>query len=432
MAQKTLTKKKQLGQFFTTNEKVQKLMVSLIDNNPHTILEPSCGEGHLISAISHAFPHTDITGVEYDSSLIQQDSTAHIIHDDFFSFTSDTTYDAIIGNPPYVAWKNATDSTQQAALEYKKNYSDKANLYYLFIDKCIDLLSLGGSMVMICPKEWMYTTSASFLREKMMHHGSFTHIIDGGEEKVFDDADVPSLMIFCWVKGKKQATVSYAQGYNMSPYWEEKKIIFNGGSLTLCSLDSDYSQWRQKVGDLIDVKVGIVSGADKVFNITSHENKDLFIKDNTVRKYLTTKGVEYFIDVSHICKEEKIPHYTYEYLCEYKDTLLSRGIKKFTTENWWHYGAIRNKKLMESSTPRLFCYGRTRKDHPFFTCDKTPYYSGGILGLFLKEDCPYSPEEIADILNNDDFRLIMKEAGLVNGNKTSLQPSTLQRLIFPG
>ena len=87
---------------------------------------------------------------------------------------------------------------------------------------------------------------------------------------------------------------------------------------------------------------------------------------------------------------------------------------------------------MESSTPRLFCYGRTRKDHPFFTCDKTPYYSGGILGLFLKEDCPYSPEEIADILNNDDFRLIMKEAGLVNGNKTSLQPSTLQRLIFPG
>ena len=430
MADTTTTKKKQLGQFFTTNRKIQQVMVSLLDNQPRTILEPSCGEGHLISAVSQVYPTAHITGVEYDSSLTQQIPNAQIIYKDFFSFFPSKTYDAVIANPPYVAWKNTDKSTQKLAQEYKSNYSDKANLYYLFIDKCADLLSNSGVMVMICPKEWMYTTSASYIREKMVRNGSFTHVIDGGEEKVFDDADVPSLMIFRWIKGQKSSTLSYKKGYDTKGY-EEKKLILEESCLTLRSINSDYSRWSKKVGDILSAKVGIVSGADKIFNIESHPKKGAFIREGTAKEYLTTKGIEYFIDVSDIDEENDIPPYTDQYLLGYKDRLISRGIRKFTEDNWWEYGAIRNKALMESSTPRLYCFGRTRNPSPFFTCDEAQYYSGGILGLFLKEDCPYSPVEVVNILNGDDFRLIMKEAGLVNGNKTSLQPSTLHKLTFP-
>ena len=45
--------------------------------------------------------------------------------------------------------------------------------------------------MLIVPKEWLYSTSAAPLREKMKRDGSLTHIIDIGEERVFDDAMPP-------------------------------------------------------------------------------------------------------------------------------------------------------------------------------------------------------------------------------------------------
>ena len=65
------------------------------------------------------------------------------------------------------------------------------------------MLQDDGELIFIVPKEWLYNTSAQFLRDYLCENGDFTHFIDCGEEKLFDDADVPALCIFRYQKNFK-------------------------------------------------------------------------------------------------------------------------------------------------------------------------------------------------------------------------------------
>ena len=188
-------------------------MLDLIQTDKtEKFLEPSAGEGHLVVALENA-GYTDITSVEFDPEL-EAISITKPVRASFFDFaaTRDIDYSCIFGNPPYVAWKSLEkEQTENPNLTaVKKDYSDKANLYYLFMDKCIDVLTADGEMIFIVPKEWLYTSSAAPLRVKMLEQGSITHIVDCGEEKLFPDADVPAIVIFRYQKGLNSRKTSYA------------------------------------------------------------------------------------------------------------------------------------------------------------------------------------------------------------------------------
>lgn len=68
---------------FQTPRWVCKIMINLIDGEPETILEPTPGEGNLVSALIEKFPNADIIAPE-----------------DFFQLDKNN-FDLIIGNPPF-------------------------------------------------------------------------------------------------------------------------------------------------------------------------------------------------------------------------------------------------------------------------------------------------------------------------------------------
>lgn len=417
------------GQFFTKNEKIQEILVSLLTpRHDWRVLEPSAGAGDIVRAVKKSYPEASITGWEIDENVAPRGLNVEIR--DFFTPT-DEKFHSIIGNPPYVGWKNVEDGTKKSAAEVKQGYSDKANLYYLFMDRCIDLLEDGGELIFIQPKEWLYSTSALPIREKMLREGMLTHVIDGGEEKVFSDADVPAIMIFRFEKGKKSHSFLHKHGFFSQDLWSSHTLsrTEDGFWIFLTEEMAEELEGMKKLGDFFSVRVGIVSGADKIFNVSNNPQLSVFQEEGTVKRYRTTKTVEQYIDVHDYTAFEQIPEHTRKYLLSHKEALIKRKIASFHEGNWWRYGAIRNKKLMESSSQRIYAFAKTRSETPFFVDDSAVYYGGGLLGLFPKKDIDI--KEALETLNSRDFRKICEAFGLTTANKVSFQPKTLESVPFP-
>ena len=435
------TMKERRGQFFTTSHIVQESMISLLTHDSVTArcLEPSAGAGDLVSALErHGYANID--AIEFDPSICQICET-RIDHDSFFRYANgkDGQYDVIFGNPPYVAWKNLEDEQKNNpdVLSVKnRGYSDKCNFYFLFIDRCIDLLSDGGELVLIVPKEWLYSTSAGTLREKLMHNGSLTHIINVDEEKVFDDAMPPATVIFRYVRGEANNRVFMADGISglSRNGWMEKKIVSFGGRWGFLDdniADAIGCDWI-RLGDLYTPRVGIVSGADPIFRCDNST-----IEGTGIVPYVTTKGIERFVDPTG---------YDFDELCDYarnrllanEERLRARKIMKITDENWFRYGAVRNREAMLSNDERFYVKNRTRDEKPFFDDKESKehgaaLYSGGILGLFRNQSAPtcMNKADIIEYLNSPIAARLFEAMGITSGNKKTFLPSLVEEIPVP-
>lgn len=421
------------GQFNTTNNRVQKALLSLVLNSSGKVLEPSAGSGDLVLALEKANESRVIDAVELDDTVARKCATS-ITYSDFFAYAAnlDNQYSTILGNPPFVAWKEVENATVISARAVKDRYSDKTNLYHLFMDRCIDLLEDEGELVFIVPKEWLYTTSAAPLREKMLRKGYLTHIIDCGEEKLFDDASVPALVIFRYLKTAdkdRSSKVKFADSLAsaLADSYEYRELLNNGHRFMLVTEASAalVRDWGS-LGDQYEAKVGIVSGADPIFRYTGSPE----VEASSVKEYLTTKGIEKFIDVNHVSSWSDMPPKTAAYLTAHKAQLLGRRIAKFDESNWWMYGAIRNKDAMLGEMKRFFVYGKTRSQSPFFA-SKAQLFSGGIIGIFRKADAKVKLDTAMSLLNHSEYRKIVEGLFITTSNKVSFQPSTLHDLPFP-
>lgn len=423
-------RKRQLGQFFTTNPTVQVVLGQLISKKSGYLLEPSAGAGHLVKWAEEN-TKLKITGIEIDTKVSPICKTK-IEYIDFFSFANgkDDSFDTILGNPPYVSWKNMSEATKLSSSIQKESYSDKTNLYHLFIDKCINLLKPGGELIFIVPKEWLYTSSANPLREKIIDMGAITHIVDCGEEKLFVDANVPALLIFRFVKGEDWQDVKFAASLidAKNGNYIEKRLNNRSGRFILlpAKISESIKHWG-KLKDSYKVRVGMVSGADNIFRAPEG------LEPEAIKKYVTTKGIEYFIDLNDINDWKQVPSRTAKYLLSHKETLLSRKIAHFDETNWWKYGAVRNRESMLSSTPRFYAFTKTRSKEPFFLSkDKQAVmYSGSLLGLFKIKTGKVSIPTAIKILNHPSYRVLLEAMFLTTGDKLSLQTPTLEDAPFP-
>ena len=96
--------KKNKGQYFTTSVLLKETIYILILNNPSLILEPSVGQGHLVEYIKAKKPNINFDLYEIDEKISFLDSIKEkvIKFGDFLECDIETTYDTIIGNPPFV------------------------------------------------------------------------------------------------------------------------------------------------------------------------------------------------------------------------------------------------------------------------------------------------------------------------------------------
>lgn len=177
-----MIKKHKLGQYFTTKNELKEKIFDFILNNPINILEPSIGQGDLVTYIMEKNPNIVFDMYEIDDTikLLSNVKQKDVIYVDFMKQTINKLYKTIIGNPPYIKTK-------------------KGNLYIDFIDKCYNLLDKNGELIFIVPSDFLKLTSASRLLNEMMLNGTFTHIYHPHNEKMFENASI-DIIIFRYCK----------------------------------------------------------------------------------------------------------------------------------------------------------------------------------------------------------------------------------------
>lgn len=363
-----------LGQVFTPSDIVQKMLS--LRKNFGTVLEPSAGDG----AFSECIPNC--VSIEIDPYFC----TEKTLNIDFFDYPTTYTFDTIIGNPPYVRYKDILPETKK-----KLNtalFDERSNLYLFFIEKCIHHLNPHGELIFITPRDFLKATSSIRLNTLIYEQGTITDIIELGDKRIFNGYN-PNTIIWRFEKG------NFTRKTNQT-----KNFIFCNGQLLFT--DNDYPV---KFSDIFFVKVGAVSGNDKIFTHKEFGNMD-FVCSHTHKTGKTKRMI--FNE----------PH---PYLEPYRDVLIQRKIKKFNENNWWEWG----RKHHISDSPRIYVNFKTRTKKPFFI-HPCKNYDGSVLAVF-----PIIPEQDIRLLCDKLNAVNWNELGFVCDGRYIFSQKSLENCVLP-
>lgn len=355
--------KYELGQYFTTNNVLKEKIFEFILNNPSNILEPSIGQGDLITYITEKIPTVTFDMYEIDTNIKFSDKIQKnkIIYGDFIKQIIIKTYKTIIGNPPYVRTK-------------------KGNLYIDFTEKCYNLLDYNGELIFIVPSDFLKLTSASKLLNLMMINGTFTHIFHPHNEKMFENASI-DIIVFRYCKN---SLIEKRVVYN-------NKLMYIINSNGLITFGEEENNNNIMFKDYFDIYVGLVSGKEEVYKNEELGNIEVLNGEHKVDKYIY---IEKFP-----CDNDNIN----KHLLNHKKPLIERGIRKFNENNWFEWGAPRNITTINSNIGKdcIYIYNLTRNPNVSFL-GKIKYFGGGLIMLKPKKKCDLN--NIVLYLNSELFK----------------------------
>ena len=371
----------QLGQVFTPPNVVA-FMLDLCRNTGR-VLEPSAGDGAFYAPLRAQ--GRDCTAIEIDAGV----APTGVRVMDFFDLPADEQFDTIIGNPPYVRLQDVAADTRQKLKSPR--FDGRSNLFLFFIEKCVQHLKPGGELVFIVPREFIKLTAAKKLNAWLYSQGSITHFYETGDVRVFAGA-TPNCCIFRFEKGRLDRRMADGR-------------TFTEIAGQLMFLRDDY---RVRLSDLFDVKVGAVSGADHIY---AHPKGNMeFVCSKTAATGHTRRMLY------------GMPH---PHLEQHKDALLARRVRKFDESNWWQWG----RQFPITPAPRIYVNGRTRRPEPFFLhdCDA---YDGSILALFPKrQDIPRRDLIECTLMLNREVD--WQELGFVCDGRYLFTQRSLQTCVLP-
>lgn len=236
-------------------------------------------------------------------------------------------FDVIIGNPPYISLEQK--SINKASKVYKQmkrldeknrqvtlynTFHSQGDVYTLFIERGLQLLKPKGHLSCILPNKWMKAGYGQSLR-KLFLEENLVHLIDFGNNQIFDDATTYTCIIRMTKEKSKgniySSTLSKVDPASLALDIEENRDIFpvqklNNGIWYISSLLSfEYIEKNRKemscLGEIITGEAyrGILTGLSKAFNDIQKEIGDeLLSKDDKnkeiVLPYLKGKGLRSF------------------------------------------------------------------------------------------------------------------------------------------
>jgi hypothetical protein len=231
------TSRKRSGSFFTTayiiDYIVEESLGRISGSTLPKVLDPSMGPGDFLMRALRFLSKRDRTGIETAENCLfgcDIDSVAveiarfmiwletgckadisaiarHLVHadalagngrphwedafPDAFQPSEEPGFDAVIGNPPYVAAKTGTMK------DYGPERRGQSDYYLMFLESVIEcnLVRPGGGLAMVLPDPFLVRANATYVRKELLEKwkmGSIIHI-----SGVFPSAQVANIVLVC-------------------------------------------------------------------------------------------------------------------------------------------------------------------------------------------------------------------------------------------
>lgn len=463
-------KNKDKCQRFTPESLIQ-TMLDLLDYKSNlvgkTILENSFGSGNILkeivkryieSAINEGYEKEDIAtylgkdiyGVELDNllykrcltdldSIIKSYGLPHVdwnlYNVDALTFDYKISFDFIIGNPPYISYKEMDVNTREIL---KENYSScsagKFDYCYAFIELGINLLNDNGKLVQLIPNNIYKNVFGAKLRSMLKPH--VTKILDFPNQKLFDKV-LTSISVFLYDKSVGINQIHYTNvTRNLNKYILRKEL----GDKWVFDNSIHNNDEYIRFGDLFNASIVIATLCNKAFIVDEHIIKKEKLETEIIRKTVSPKTIRY--------KEEKRIIFPYQYvngeLCHYNEKEfekkfpnITRYLKKFSKElqkrdsdkgaSWFEYGRsqalaqINKKKILMSTIV-------TSNVEPYILEEETIPFSGIYITVLDKN---YTLEDAVKILESDDFYKYVERIGIsISGNSLRITCKDINNYTF--
>ena len=477
MAQKR--EKNKLGQYFTPRH-VAGLMLSLSECDfDARILEPSSGEGVFLDILGEA-GFTKVVGVEIDPELAQH-SVFDVQNESFLSHDAFARYDMVIGNPPYIRWKDLDDSAKEefrSLPDWNVLFNSLSDYLIPFISKSITHLNEGGELIFVTPSFWMHTQHSANLREWMLTQGNFKQILAFDEAAVFPGV-ASSIIIFRFVQGTpntdsvdlykwiglrslptsnltieneelfehmKIPAFKLKHHWTLAPLDIQERLDELEASCSLLDRSSlFFERNKSSLGDVVDIANGMVSGLDAAFKVdesllkrlTEIERSALMMvtKAFQLEPVFTDRTVPY-INIPPGLSEEEVRR-DFPNLIEHLEQQKEDLIKRYSYERdlpFWDWAFRRSENFFFNGKSKAFvpCKERlTSKPHVRFALVPNGVIATQDVTAFSpKEGVRESLEYIVAFLTIPEITDWVRHRGLMKGGVAEFSERPLAGIPF--
>ena len=461
--------KEKYGQYFTP-EAITTFMVSLIDKNKTAkILEPACGTGAFLDALTKA-GFNNLDACEIDRTL--HNPYAFVRYESFISASYTDPFDVIIGNPPYIRWKNLEEPLKNELLQnalWNQYFNRLCDYSSLFILKSVELLNDGGELIFICPEYWMHTTHAASLRNYLCEHGIFEEIYHFKEASIFEKV-TSSLIVFKYRKCTKKEGVISLYHYHKRQIPSVQELLekscfskvyipqFQRDQRWILASDTIQEQIKKlenscavneksgfcRIGDVCQIGNGMVSGLDKAFKAdpdtdswTAEEQQCIIqvLKAKDLQAYSPNGGSRYILLPDNLSKEtfeKKYPHIK-AHLEPYIDQ-LDRRYRYNRDIPYWEFVFLRNKSLFDKDEDKIFIPCKERISHKkyfrFCYAEKNVYPLQDVTAIYRTVRCKESIYYLLAYLNSEKIYDWLIYNGIIKGDIVEFSAAPLASIPY--
>ncbi len=356
-------------------------------------------------------------------------------------------FDYIIGNPPYIGHKMLDKDYKKFLLsEYKEVYKDKADMYFCFYKKALDIIKDEGKIGFITPRYFLESPSGELLRNYLWQNCDIKKIIDLKNVNVFKSLGISPLIAILEMKSNFNIVATYKIRENINiDNIDTLRILLKSDKCEKISVNQKDLQnnWiilndedkilYERIEDkceytLEDICVsfqGIITGCDKAFILNSederidHIDKKLlkpWIKNKNVNQYTIEESSQKLIYANNI---DEINDYPYiEEMCfkPYKAKLQNRRECIRKVRKWYELQWGRETSLFER---KKIMYPYKSSNNKFAIDENNNFSSADVYSFYIKDEYKnmFSYEYMVGILNSEIYDRYFKMIGKGMGNK---------------
>lgn len=162
-----------LGAYYTPDNATDWMAHWLVDDQIHSVLEPSCGDGAFVEALSRVAEanrlNLHIHAVELDGDALKKVNVHRSIQkiESDFHLVEPFSVDAAIGNPPFVRFRHLpTDADRKAARTAGSNaiagvkIESSGSIWMTMVLHAVTFLKPGGRLAFVLPADALYVKYA--------------------------------------------------------------------------------------------------------------------------------------------------------------------------------------------------------------------------------------------------------------------------------